>query len=506
MKTRKDALPENTINRIKDILDVIGINVIEKEKICHKNYWYSVRIEIDGLDGVGVNGKGFSEEYARASAYGELMERLQSGTLIENLYSEFHQENENEYYNTQEELCLGLKHIHSNIDIGNYHVARKRVYKKATYINYIENKKVDLPEWFLDMNCMTNGLCAGNTFHEAAVQGIFEIFERNARKKIYADEMKVFRISEEELKGLDSYEVLCEVKRMGYGWDVIDCTDGGVYPVLGLVLWDKVKENYLFVMGADLDLDICLQRCVTETFQGRKVDFRFHKYMENMFDIYQEKNIEDNEEYQNSVLSNAGKVPYKVLFCQNETTRQWKNAFAEEVNSNEQIFNVLVTRIKSLGYLLYIKDMSYYGFPTYRVYIPGISEVIEAARFYLKYNEEVEKFTEGIGKLRENDKGKTSALLKQVKDLLKIPFNGNISMLKRMKGIVLNGKEYVLDNHYLLTVLYSMLGDRMNAIAELKRLSEKYPYLKKTFFLYYVVQIADMDQELKGIITSVLAQ
>lgn len=179
METRKDSLPQETIQKIEKILKKIGINIIVKEKFNYMNYWHSVRLEIEGLDGVGVNGKGISEEYALASAYGELMERLQSGTLVDNLYSAFQITPNEEYYRTEKELYRGLEQISYRINLQVHALENKKIWKKATYVNFVAHEEVELPEWFIDMDCLTTGLCAGNTFYEAVVQGIFEIFERN---------------------------------------------------------------------------------------------------------------------------------------------------------------------------------------------------------------------------------------------------------------------------------------------------------------------------------------
>ena len=83
---RKEANPIITVKRIKKILNYYGLNVIEKDINYVEGFWYSIRLEIVNLQGVGSNGKGITIEYARASAYAELMERIQSGTLIHKMF------------------------------------------------------------------------------------------------------------------------------------------------------------------------------------------------------------------------------------------------------------------------------------------------------------------------------------------------------------------------------------------------------------------------------------
>lgn len=83
---RKDADLKTTIANIKQKLDTIGIPIYISSTSSYKDLWYSVRIEIKGMYGVGVNGKGVTYEAALASAYGEFMERLESGFLLGKLF------------------------------------------------------------------------------------------------------------------------------------------------------------------------------------------------------------------------------------------------------------------------------------------------------------------------------------------------------------------------------------------------------------------------------------
>lgn len=77
---RKDAPPEETIMKIAQILREIGIKVNINQRI-KSPFFNSCRIEIAGTH-YGTNGKGVTEDSALASAYGEFMERLQTGFLM----------------------------------------------------------------------------------------------------------------------------------------------------------------------------------------------------------------------------------------------------------------------------------------------------------------------------------------------------------------------------------------------------------------------------------------
>ena len=86
MYNRKECKPEETVKKIKRILKKFKINVIEKEIININNSFYSTRVELKEIKGVGTNGKGITKEYALASAYAEFMERLQSNFLLKSSF------------------------------------------------------------------------------------------------------------------------------------------------------------------------------------------------------------------------------------------------------------------------------------------------------------------------------------------------------------------------------------------------------------------------------------
>ena len=74
----KEIKPEETVKKIKKILEELGIEVEENWTDRSSVNTYSLRICIKGSD-VGQNGKGMTKEFAMASGYAEFLERLQNG-------------------------------------------------------------------------------------------------------------------------------------------------------------------------------------------------------------------------------------------------------------------------------------------------------------------------------------------------------------------------------------------------------------------------------------------
>ena len=77
----KDNGPEDTVHRIRQILEQIGLKTAVEWTSCGLEGAYSNRVTLFPTE-IGANGKGTSESYALASGYAELIERLENGILI----------------------------------------------------------------------------------------------------------------------------------------------------------------------------------------------------------------------------------------------------------------------------------------------------------------------------------------------------------------------------------------------------------------------------------------
>jgi|GEM_PF-2613639 len=73
----RECSPRETVERVRGILSGLRLLPVESEWRRSGEVFFSLRLSLPGTS-VGVNGKGVTPEYALASAYGELMERLQN--------------------------------------------------------------------------------------------------------------------------------------------------------------------------------------------------------------------------------------------------------------------------------------------------------------------------------------------------------------------------------------------------------------------------------------------
>lgn len=84
MERLKEQDPYRTVIQIRRILEELGIFITESWIDSSVSSLFSVRIVISGTQ-VGSNGKGVTRILALASAYGEFMERLSNGMLLQRM-------------------------------------------------------------------------------------------------------------------------------------------------------------------------------------------------------------------------------------------------------------------------------------------------------------------------------------------------------------------------------------------------------------------------------------
>ena len=149
----KECWPNETIEKIMDILKGIDINVEKKALFSSCIDTNSLRLVINNTD-IGTNGKGVNETYATASAYAEFIERLENLHL--DSFTQLIKDNKYGFYLFPDEKVLSLDEIMSQNDsflsfcMENMKCDRDALVKACSYDSYklnSENKYVSLPFW-----------------------------------------------------------------------------------------------------------------------------------------------------------------------------------------------------------------------------------------------------------------------------------------------------------------------------------------------------------------------
>lgn len=468
MKSRKACCPEDTVKRIKEILSKMGIEVEEIDINNHAGFWCSLRLCLKGIPELGTNGKGINLAFARASAYAEFMERLQSGYLIrENLFNcESLKRNKNENI---VDFCEGMRRIKKALPKEEIVRKHKQITETELYYHVNSGDYVSMPQWYIDNDCGSNGLCAGNIPEEAILQGLNEVFEREARKRLFLGKLTPFNVPREDLVHLHAYYMISEIERLGYTCLIKDLTDHGELPVLGVVIINQTRDFNLVSIGSDYDLDICLQRCITELFQGRYISPFLSNQMNRTFKegnlFYYVDNLENAPTYQSNVIDNTGNYPIS-MYDTTDYSADYKMAFQMESKSIKQCLIQAFDSLNKQNIDIYIQNLSSAGFPTYRIYVPGYSELCNMANLKAERLDNLECIRQLYFRISELTLEETIKFENAIKSISDIPFHDYSNILSRVLPLELNIDPLGVrmdDSHLLLCLMYIKHGKLDNA-------------------------------------------
>lgn len=381
----KDKEPEETIILIRKILHNAGIFVVERFWFDGFDSLYSCRLEIEDTN-IGTNGKGSTILFALASAYGELLERIQTHMLFMNMNLNSVKEELGFQFDPREKhvekdklspLPISFKKSfmfadeYTTYDYWLDVILHKDGPEKVVYLPFYDIQKEEeifLPSNIVYMLSGSNGMCSGNTKYEALSQGISEIFERYVMKKVYFSSESLPSVPEQHLKKYFSkeYNLLQKIQlNSNFVFDVKDCTFGGMYPVMALVVRDLEHNRYAVCFGADPDIRIGLQRCITEIFQGSLTLLEKSHPFELVFPS--EISYVD---YNEQLKSSSGKWAYPV-FRSKEKAFPIPSTF---YSSKEKYDKLIAMLYKNCTENIYIRDCTYTKFYTYQIIVPGFSE------------------------------------------------------------------------------------------------------------------------------------
>ena len=392
----KECSPFDTIEKLRSILKSMDIQVEEVNSLRSAIGTHSLRLVFKGTND-GTNGKGVSEEYATASAYAELFERLQNDLVLKynpskkskfafckafdvqiksaaeivadtNPFISFYFkyrgldnasfEAKVEAFDSVQRLDMWLYRLEDGyVTVPFYDVAADKVVYVPynAYINYYGS----------------NGMAAGNTPEEALVQGLSEIFERVAQKRILMEHPTLPEIPDSYVKSFPYiYEMLINLrKNEKYICKLVDCSFGGKYPVAGLLIVEKNTGRYGIKLGCHPNYAIAMERAFTEAAQGMDI----YEYINRSIVDFHNNNVADGDNITNSYKTGNAQFPYQIL----GKVPTYEFVQAKDVSrcSNKEVLIDWIQRIMKEGTDILVRDVSYLGFPSYHIIIPGVSEL-----------------------------------------------------------------------------------------------------------------------------------
>lgn len=394
----KQKSPEETVEKLKGILDEMGVSVSEEWQEESSIGTFALRVNFSGTK-IGTNGKGVNEKYARASAYAEFFERYQNDILGPRVSfgerfpflvapdesirtaSEIVRDD-----NAFIRLYFKMRGMEES-DYSKKTMAFSAVQKVDLLVYGLEDKYITLPFYSVRDNRITylpkstytpfygsNGMCAGNSPEEALVQGLAEIIERVVQKKLFIEKPTLPDVPDEYLMKFPYvYEIITKLKeqeQQGYRFWIKDCSFGGRYPVAALIVCELNSGKYGIKLGCHPDFGVAIERTLTEATQGQDIA----EYAGRSTVDFANFHVDDWKNIYNSYKFGMGQYPYQIF----GDTPTYPFTPVKDVSNldNASILKEWVSQIISDGYDILIRDVSHLGFPSYHIIIPGLSEMV----------------------------------------------------------------------------------------------------------------------------------
>ena len=391
----KDSPPNVTVTRIKNILTKLGIRVTEHWKDSGLENCWSLRLTADGIFPFASNGKGISQELARASAYGEFIERLQCGLMLykyqsiprdSSLYLQSYAPDGK--YVTMQELIDDGAWMDPIISTYKGNLTRKKIAQLCRsyacadrdaiwvvpFYSLFENKYVYLPAAFVEQVYCTNGCCAGNTREEAWLHALSEIMERHSTISMLLSGKAAPKIPESVISNFPIASKILDAVRSNkmLDIDILDFSQGKDYPVIATRLINKATHGYRINVCADPILEIAVDRTLTEVFQGHNVADIGASHVAATYD--ESEKLPTAHNVFNQLERGIGLFSMD-FFVDNISDSQTYVGFTDHSKkTNKELLETILTMYREMNHPVYIRNCSFLGFHSYYIVVPGFSE------------------------------------------------------------------------------------------------------------------------------------
>lgn len=375
----KDASPQATVEHIHELLKAQDIYLNEKWKDSGIPDCYSVHVTIAGTS-LGTNGKGVTKELARASGCGEMMERLQSGFFCPGVIHY-----PDEVTMTKQELLKSSRSVlekiaariseseHIDFSVDKllhcfYAFGTAETQTAIPFYNVNEDRLVYYPVSRISPLYASNGLAAGNSAEEAIVQGFSEIVERHCHGAFLLGEAVPPSIPDDYLKQFaTAWNIISSLRSAGFNVMIKDCSLGEGYPVVASVVIDPERHGYHVVFGSSPVFEIALERSLTEQLQG----YNIGTIPQNtQFFIGKTRSTQD---LSHAFLKNQGTFP--TAFFSGAPSYPFVPTEDLSNVTNRDLLRFILKYLEKNRRTMLIRDVSHFGFPAFRIIVPGMSEI-----------------------------------------------------------------------------------------------------------------------------------
>lgn len=385
----KDAALETTIESMRDKLAARGFQLNESSLLHEVDGIWSTHMKDNDCPMLFSNGKGATELAARASAYGEFVERLGTHYFWTHFYLGRTRANRPFVHYPQErwypraadgkwpaDILNAELHAFYNadgeidadvlVDLNSGNVDRGIC--ALPYTRLRDGALTFIPVNIIGNLYVSNGMAAGNSMMEARTQALSEIFERHIKYRVIGEGLCLPDVPEEVIARFPSIQAgIAGLRQAGFGILVKDASLGGRYPVMNVTLVHPGDQGVFSSYGAHPRFEIALERAMTELLQGRALT-SLEGFPQPGFDM-SEINAVSNLEIH--FVDSSGVISWNFMSASPDF------AFADWnfSTTTPEDYHWLVQAIHAEGKDIYVSDFSEQGAYSCRILVPGMSEI-----------------------------------------------------------------------------------------------------------------------------------
>ncbi len=423
----KDAALENSIEHFQQTLANLGFHIEEVSWLNPVPHVWSVHIRDKDCPQCFSNGKGASQKAALASALGEFCERLATNYYFADYYlgKNWHAKHGFVHYPQEKWLPLSeniaqnaeflspelKKHYDPNNEIAVDTLLDLQSANENSgvallpFVRETDQATVYIPQSIIHNLYVSNGLSAGNTFSEAKVQGLSEVFERFVKNKIIRESISLPEIPAEVIAQYPTIATsIAKLEEAGFPIFPYDASLGGAYPVICVVLFNPTNGTCFASFGAHPNFEVAFERTVTELLQGRSLK-DLDVFTPPSFDndaVAEWTNLETH------FIDSSGLISWDLFKKTPDYPFVHWNFSAP--TTQEELRN-LVDLIHAQGCEVYSMEYRHIGVPAVRLLVPGMSEIYPVEDLLYAQNDVANKWRETLFNLGQASAEDLSAML-----------------------------------------------------------------------------------------------
>ncbi len=367
-----------------------GFHIEERSWLNPIEGVWSVHIRDRDCPLMFTNGKGASEQAARASALGEFFERLSCNYFWTHYYlgeknanaafTHYPQErwfplDADDFTWPQELLTPELQQFYNpegsigadmlvDYNSGN----AERGICAIPYVRQRDGATVWFPVNIIGNLYVSNGMSAGNTEAEARTQALSEIFERDVKFRVIREGLCLPDVPEEVIARYPNIAAgIRDLRAAGFGIVVKDASLGGQYPVMNVTLLNPNDQGCFSSFGAHPRFEIALERALTELLQGRALA-SMDGFPEPGFDL---EEIAHSQNLEIHFVDSSGIISWNFL----KDTPDFAFHDWNFGNTTAEDYAWSIAKIHDMQRDIYIADFTHLGVYACRILVPGMSDI-----------------------------------------------------------------------------------------------------------------------------------